>query len=71
MPANLEISAVATGLEKVSFYSNPKEKQCQKCSNNCTIVLISHASITLLACEMRTIVQLFEHFWHCFSLGLE
>ena len=26
MPANLENSAVATGLEKVSFYSNPKEK---------------------------------------------
>ena len=48
MPANLEISAVATGLEKVSFYSNPKEKQCQKCSNNCTIVLISHASKVML-----------------------
>ena len=29
MPANLENSAVATGLEKVSFYSNPKERQCQ------------------------------------------
>ena len=29
MPANLENSAVATGLEKVSFHSNPKEKQCQ------------------------------------------
>ena len=30
MPANLENSAVATGLEKVSFYSNPKDRQCQK-----------------------------------------
>ena len=30
MPANLENSAVATGLEKVSFHSNPKEKQCQR-----------------------------------------
>ena len=29
MPANLENSAVATGLEKVSFHSNPKEEQCQ------------------------------------------
>ena len=28
MPANLEKSAVATGLEKVSFHSNPKERQC-------------------------------------------
>ena len=34
MPANLENSAVATGLEKVSLHSNPKERQCQKCSNN-------------------------------------
>ena len=29
MPANLENSAVGTGLEKVSFHSNPKERQCQ------------------------------------------
>ena len=29
MPANLENSAVTTELEKVSFYSNPKERQCQ------------------------------------------
>ena len=38
-PANLEISAVATGLEKVSFHSNPKEGQCQrmlKLPHNCT-----------------------------------
>ena len=44
MPANLENSAVATGLEKVSFHSNPKEGQCQRMSNYCTIVLISHTS---------------------------
>ena len=39
MPANLENSAVATGLEKVSFHSNPKEGQCQrmlKLLHNCT-----------------------------------
>ena len=30
MPANLENSAVATGLEKVSFHSNPKERQGQR-----------------------------------------
>ena len=39
MPANLENSAVATGLEKVSFHSNPKERQCQrmlKLPHNCT-----------------------------------
>ena len=44
MPANLENSAVATGLEKVSFHSNPKEGQWQRCSVYGTIALISHAS---------------------------
>ena len=48
MPANLENSAVATGLEKVSFYSNPKERQCKECSNYHTIALISHASKVML-----------------------
>ena len=39
MPANLENSAVATGLEKVSFHSSPKERPCQrmlKLLHNCT-----------------------------------
>ena len=45
MSANLENSAVATGLEKVSFHSNPKERQC---SNYRTIALISHASKVML-----------------------
>ena len=39
MPANLENSAVATGLEKVSFHSNLKERQRQrmlKLPHNCT-----------------------------------
>ena len=30
MPANLESSAIATGLEKFNFHSNPKEGQCQR-----------------------------------------
>ena len=30
MPAHLENSAVATGLEKVSFHSNPKKRKCKK-----------------------------------------
>ena len=34
MPANLENSAVATGLEKVSFHSNSKEKQCKEIEEN-------------------------------------
>ena len=48
MPANLENSAVATGLEKVSFYSNTKERQFQKCSNHRTIALITPASKVML-----------------------
>ena len=48
MPSNIEISAVTAGLEKVSFHSNPKERQCQECSNYCTIALISEASKVML-----------------------
>ena len=39
MPTNLENSAVATGQEKVTFHSNPKERQCQrmlKLPHSCT-----------------------------------
>ena len=48
MPANLENSAVATGLEKVSFHSKPKERQAKECSNYITIALISHTSKVML-----------------------
>ena len=44
MPANLENSAVATGLEKVSFHSNSKERQCKRMLKPPTIALISLAS---------------------------
>ena len=44
MPANLENSAVATGLEKVSFHPNPKKDNAKEFSNYCTIEFISHAS---------------------------
>ena len=43
MPANLENSAVVTGLENVSFHSNPKE-----CSKYRTTALISHVSKVML-----------------------
>ena len=48
MPVNLENSAVATGPEKVSFHSNPKERQCQRMFKCHTIALISHASKVML-----------------------
>ena len=41
MPANLENSAMATELEKVSFCSNPKERNAKECSQYCTVALIS------------------------------
>ena len=47
MPANLENSAVATELEKVSFHSKPKERQCQRMLK-LPIALISHASKVML-----------------------
>ena len=62
MPANLENSAVATGLEKVSFHSNPKERQCQrKCSNYCTTALISHASKVMLKILQARLQQYVNH----------
>ena len=56
MPANLENSAVATGLEKVSFHSNAKE-----CSNYYTIALISHASKVMLKILQARLQQYVNH----------
>ena len=47
MSVNLENSAVATGLEKVSFHSNPKERNVKEWSNYHTIALISHDSTVM------------------------
>ena len=56
MPANLENSAVATGLEKVSFHSNSKE-----CSNYCTIALISLSSKVMLKILQSRLQQYMIH----------
>ena len=58
MPANLENSAVATGLEKVSFHSNTKERQC---SNYRPIALISHASKVMLKILQARLQQYMNH----------
>ena len=42
MPAKLENSAVATGLEKVSFIPIPKKGNAKGCSNYCTIAVLLH-----------------------------
>ena len=56
MPANLENSAVATGLEKVSFHSNPKEF-----SNYHTIALSPHASNVMLKILQARLQQDMNH----------
>ena len=48
MPANLENSEVATGLENVSFHSSLKERQCQRMLKLPQNALISHASKVIL-----------------------
>ena len=64
MPANLENSAVATGLEKVSFHSNLKE-----CSNYHTIALISHASRLMLKILQARLHQYVNHELPDFQAG--
>ena len=48
MPANLENSAMATGLNKVSFIPIPKKGNAKEHSNYCTMALISHTSKVML-----------------------
>ena len=60
MPANLENSAVATGVEKVSFHSYPKGN-AKECSNYRTIALISHASKVMLKIFQARLQQYVNH----------
>ena len=56
MPLNLENSTVATGLEKVSFHSSPKEKQCQrmfKLSHNCTHLISVQFSHSVMSDSLK------------------
>ena len=66
MLANLENSAVATGLEKVSFHSNPKE-----CSNYHTIALTSHTSKLMLKILQARLQQYVNRGFLMFKLVLE
>ena len=56
MPANLENSAVATGLEKVSFHSNSKERQCQrmlKLLHNCTYLTYYKVMLKIIQARLQ------------------
>ena len=59
--SNSENSAVATGLEKVSFHSNPKERIAKECSNYHKIALISHASKVMLKILQARLQQSVNH----------
>ena len=61
MQANLENSAVATGLEKVSFHSNPKEGNAKECSDYHTIARISHTSKVMLKILQARLQQYVNH----------
>ena len=66
MPANLENSAVAIGLEKVHFHSNPKES-----SNYCTVAFISHASKAVLKILQSRLQEYVNRDFQMFKLVLE
>ena len=61
MPANLENSAVATGLEKVSVIPIPKKGNAKECSNYHTIAFLSHASKLMLKILQARIQQYMKH----------
>ena len=61
MPANLENSAVATGMEKVSFISISTKGNAKKCSYYCTIALISHSSKVILKILQARLQQYMNH----------
>ena len=61
MPANVENSAVATGLKKVSFHSNPKKGNAKECSNYCAVALISHAIKVMLKILQARLQQYMNH----------
>ena len=61
MPANLENSAVATGLEKSVFIPIPKKGNAKECSNYHTIALISHTSKVMLKILQARLQQYVKH----------
>ena len=65
VPANLENSVVATGLEKVSFFffflPTPKKNNAEEFSNCCTIAPISHPSKVMLKILQAKLQQYMNH----------
>ena len=61
MTANLENSIVATGLEKISFHSNPKERQCQRMLKLSHYSTISQTSKIMLKILQARLQQYMNH----------
>ena len=61
MPANLENSAVATGLERSVFIPILKKSNGKECSNLCIIALITHASKVMLKILQPRLQQYMNH----------
>ena len=61
MPANLENSVVATGLEKINFIPILKKGNAKECSNYCKIVFISQASKVMLKSLQTRLQQYVNH----------
>ena len=61
MSANLENSAVATGLKRSVFIPIPKKGNAKECSNYCTIALISPASKVMLKILQARLQQYVNH----------
>ena len=61
MPANLENSAVATGLKNVIFIPIPKKGNAKECSNYCTIALNSHTSKVMHKILQDRLQQFVKH----------
>ena len=70
MPANLENSAVATGLQKISFNSNIRVN-AKECSNYCTFALNSYASKVMLKYLQARLQQYVNHELSDVQAGLE
>ena len=69
--ANLENSAVATELEKVSFHSNPKERQLQRMFNLPTVALIAHTIKVILKILQAGFISTWTENFQMFKLDLE
>ena len=71
MPANLENSAVPTGLKRSVFIPIPKKGNAKECSNDQTIALISHAGKVMLKILQARLRQYVNHGLQNFELDLE